>query len=205
MALAAYNLLGVDLGWISKKSAAWLRENAGDIPRGFVEVGAEPVTKLLESTVGLLGGPVGFVLFPEGPEAGRSPTPKQVAAVIAAGKSLRDKAVLVVGVSPWGYVGERDFLPQAQGVFDCILGSGEGVGFPSAIPQKAPGVLWIRPDAMGRTVSVLELFERPRQGQPVQWIDRKNFGAILEFLGDNRPADPAMLRIIGPPPPRMGR
>jgi len=196
VALAAYNLLNVDLGWLSKKSAEWLRRNAGDIPRGFVEVGSEPITRLLNS----LAGPVGFVLFPEGPEPGRSPTPKQVAAVVAAGKSLKEQAVMVVGISPWGYVGERDFLPAAQGVFDCILGGGEGVGFPSAVPQKTPGVLWIRPDASGRAVNMLELFAKPQIGQKIEWIERTTFSAGMEFLGNNRPSDPAMLRVVGSPP-----
>ena len=198
VALTAYNLLNVDIGWLSKKSAEWLRRNTGDIPRGFVEVGSEPITRLLESTAGTLG----FVLFPEGPEPGRSPTPKQIAAVIAAGKSLKDKAVMVVGISPWGYIGERDFLPAAQGVFDCILGSGEGVGFPSAVPQKTPSVLWIRPDGAGRSVNILELFVKPQIGQKIEWIERTTFGASLEFLGNNHPSDPAMLRVVGSPPPK---
>jgi len=197
VALAAYNLLNADLGWLSKKSAEWLRRNAGGIPRGFVEVGSEPVTRLLDSPV----GPLGFVLFPEGPKPGRSPTPKQIATVVAAGKSLKDQAVMVVGISPWGYVGERDFLPEAQGVFDCILGSGEGVGFPSAVPQKTPGVLWIRPDAAGRSINLLELYVKPQIGQKTAWIERTTFGASLEFLGNNRPPDPAMLRVVGSPPP----
>jgi len=198
VALAAYNLLNVDLGWLSKKSAEWLRRNAGDIPRGFVEVGSEPITRLLDSPV----GSIGFVLFPEGLEPGRSPTPKQIAAVMVAGKSLKNKAVMVVGVSPWGYVGEQDFLPEAQGVFDCILGGGEGVGFSSVNPQNAPGVLWLRPDAGGRAINILELFAKPRTGQKMKWTERTTFGAHLEFLGNNRPSDPAMLRVVGNPPPK---
>ena len=202
VALTAYNLLGVDIGWLSKKSARWMRDNAGGIPKGFIEVGSEPITRLLDSTTGTLGGPLGFVLFPEGPEPGRSPSPKQIDAAVAAGKSLKDKAAMVVGISPWGYVGERDFLPKAEGVFDCILGSGEGVGFPGTVPQNTPGVLWMRPDAAGRAVNVLELYFKPQPGQAIQWIERKTFGTSLEFLDNTCPSDPAMLRLIGPPPPK---
>jgi len=198
VALAAYNLLNVDIGWLSKKSAQWMRDNAGDIPRGFIEVGSEPVVRLLDSPVGTLG----FVLFPEGPEPGRSPAPKQINAAVTAGKSLKNKAVMVVGISPWGYVGERDFLPKAKGVFDCILGSGEGVGFPGTVPQKTPGVLWIRPDGAGRAVNILELYFKPQPGQAIQWIERKTFGASLEFLDNTCPSDPAVLRVIGTPPPK---
>lgn len=195
VALAAYNLLHVDAGWLSKKSAKWLRDNAGAIPAGFTEVGGEPVAQLLDTAIGT----VGVVFFPEGPEPGKSPAPDQEKAVLAAGRSLKDKVVMVLGISPWGYLGERDFLSKAEGVFDCILGSGEGVGFPGTVPQKAPGILWLRPDGEGRAVNILELYFQPRPGQNIHWVERKTFGVALEFLDAACPSDPAMLRVIGPP------
>ena len=197
-ALAAYNLLNVDIGWISKKSAKWLRDNAGEIPRGFTEVGSEPVIKILDSPIGTIG----VVFFPEGPVAGKSPAPGQEEAVLSAARGLKDRVAMVLGISPWGYVGERDFLVKADGIFNCILGSGEGVGFSGTVPQKAPGVLWIRPDGQGRAINILELYSRPQPGQSIQWQERKTFGANLEFLDDSCPSDPGMLRLIGPPPPR---
>ena len=196
VALAAYTLLKVDIGWLSKKSAKWMRDSAGGIPFGFVEVGADPVVRLLDSPAGSLG----FVLFPEGPTQGKSPTPAQQEAVLAAARPLKGKVALIIGISPWGFVGERDFLAKAEGVFDCILGSGEGVGFPGTVPQKAPGVLWVRPDGAGRAVNILELYFTPRPGEKTPWVERKSFSSNLEFLDQTCPADPAVQRIIGPGP-----
>lgn len=192
--LAAYSLLNVNLGWISPKSARWLRANTGKLPNAFIAVEKQPVVRLLKSPLGM----VGVVLFPEGPVPGKGPTTRQEEAVLQAGRELDKKAVLVVGVSPWGYVGERDFLPKAQGVFSCLFGGGEGVALAHALSDKYPGVLWLRPDTQGRAVNILEILLPPALGKT--WVENTHFKARLEFLDEEFPADPSMLSIIGKAP-----
>lgn len=193
-ALAAYRLLAFDAGWLSARSGRWLQEGGGGLPSGFELVEAAPVSRVLQSPL----GPIGLVLFPEGPTPGKSPTPEQRALVLEAGRKLAPNCVLVIGISPWGYVGERDFLPEARGVFSCIFGGGEGVGFGFSVPEKSPDVLWLRPDSQGRAVNVLELFALPAKGAP--WKEGQHFEAWLEFLDDSFRADPAMLNIVGQAP-----
>ncbi len=97
-------------------------------------------------------------------------------------------------------MGEKAFLPKAEGVFNCILGSGEGVGIPGSALQTVPGVLWVRPDGAGRAVNIVELYLQPKAGRKILWRERENFSANLEFLDQDCPEDPAMRRIIGPAP-----
>ena len=107
-------------------------------------------------------------------------------------------------MSPWGLVGEKKFLPKAQGVFDCILGGGEGVGFAQSLSDQSSGVLWLRPDGKGRTVNVVDILETPKrnpQSGALKWVDGVNFRAALEFLDSSCPPDPAMQKLIGNPAP----
>lgn len=194
IALAAYNLTHTDAGWMSPKSAQWFMQNAGSLPAGFSQVNDTPVSRVFGSPA----GKIGIVFFPEGPVPGKGPTPEQAQACLAAGKKLQKGCALVIGVSPWGYVGERDFLPLAQGVFNCLFGGGEGVGFGFTVPEKTPDVLWLRPDSKGRAVNVLELYTLPRQGEA--WKENTHFGAWLEFLDNSFTADPDVLRIVGNAP-----
>jgi hypothetical protein len=192
IALAAHNYLRVNLGWLSPAAARWMLEAAGSIPVNFTVVESRPVARLLPSKA----GNIGVVLFPQGPEPGRGPTPEQERAVIAAGKTLRGKARLVLGVSPWGYFGERRFLPKAAGVFHCILGGGEGVGFGDALSEDG-SVLWLRPDSKGRAVNIVEFYALPPESGPVRWREKDNYKAVLEFLDDSCPSDPGMEAILG--------
>ena len=195
LALAAYTILNVDLGWLSKKASQWFTSNTGNVPPGFLTVDAAPISRMVETAAGTIG----VVLFPEGPVPGKEPTAKQEEAVLSAARSMQGRVRLILGISPWGFVGERNFLPKAEGVFNCILGSGEGVGFPYTISTKNPGVLWIRPDGSGRAINVVELYALPEPGQSQQWIERKTFHAGLEFLDAKCPSDPGMLRLLGTP------
>ncbi len=181
------------MGWLSPGAAAWFKQSAGATPPGFSEVGAEAVSRVISTPV----GKIGVVLFPEGPVQGKGPAPEQEQRALAAGRGLRDQCALVIGISPWGYVGERDFLPKAAGVFNIIMGGGEGVGFAHSLSDKRPGLLWLRPDTQGRAVNVLEIRQLP--GKNFAWKENGNFKAQLEWLTDDVRPDPAMLRIIGEP------
>lgn len=195
LALDVHNLLHVNLGWLSSKAEKWLRERAGGVPAGYAPVGAEPVSRIIDTQA----GKIGVVLFPEGRQPGKGPDAALAAKALAAGKALQGKTRLVIGVSPWGYVGERDFLKKAEGVFGCILGGGEGIGFDFSL-REAPGVLWLRPDTQGRAVNILELLELPAFGESPRWKQDDSFRAYLEFLGDPFPYDPVMKKRIGDPP-----
>ena len=194
-ALAAHNLLKADIGWLSTKSAKWLRGATDSLPTGYIEVTQKPITQILESKAGAIG----VVLFPEGKIPGQGPTPEQIREVIAAANNIRGKVRLLVGVSPWGYVAERNFIAKEGGdIFGCIMGGGEGVGFSHSL-QENPNVLWLRPDSQGRAVNILEILELPALGEAPRWKENTSFRAFLEFLDESIPSEPQMNAIIGTP------
>jgi hypothetical protein len=206
-ALRAHSLLRVDAGWISTRAANWLRTQAGKIPSGYHSVATDPVSRVMETPL----GKIGIVFFPEGPTPGKAPTPEQERAALAAGRALREKTALLIGVSPWGLVGEKKFLPGARGIFDCILGGGEGVAFAQSLPDDTPDILWMRPDGKGRAVTILEILRIPRRSSSREkgpqtdrraplWLENVTFRASLEFLDANVPSDPDMRRVIGASP-----
>lgn len=190
-ALAAYSLIKTDMGWLSSKAARWFRQIADATPPGFSVVGATPVSRTISTPIGL----VGIVLFPEGHTQGKEPTPEQEQSVLAAGRGLKNRCSLIIGISPWGYSGERDFLPKAVGVFNVIMGGGEGVGFSHSLSNKLPGLLWLRPDTQGRAVNVLEIRALPDTN--LIWRENVNFRARLDWLDDEVRPDPAMVKIVG--------
>jgi hypothetical protein len=181
------------VGWISPKAAHWLQNATGGIPARYHIVTTEPVARVINTPIGA----VGIVLFPEGPTPGKGPTPEMERKVLNAGRALREKTLLVIGISPWGFVGERDFLPKAEGTFACILGSGEGVAFPHSVSKKNPGILWLRPDSQGRAVNVLEFLQLPAPGGTMQWREGITFNADLDFLDDSCAPSREMEKIIG--------
>jgi hypothetical protein len=183
-------LLKVNAGWLSPRAAAWMRNAAKAIPPGYNEVGDAPVSLTLPTAAGT----VGLVLFPRGTGSRNAPTPKQQERVLAAAAALRPSVALVIGVSPWGYEAERDFLPRAQGVFSCLLGGGDGPGFSQSLQSKSPGVLWARSDAKGRCITEITLLLRP-DGE-LQWKDGTTFRARLVDLKPSIMPDRAMEDLI---------
>jgi hypothetical protein len=185
-------MLQADAGWISRGAAAWLNNAAGGVPAGYLEVDRKPRDKILRTPA----GPVGIVFFPEGPVPGKGPTPDQERQVLEKGEKLRGQVPLLLGISPWGLVAEKNFLPRAGGIFDCILGGGEGVGFGFSLAEKVPGLIWLRPDGKGRAVNVLELNRMPDGKTPFVWEEGRTFNARLDFMGESVPADKAALELI---------
>ena len=194
--LAAYNYLKVDAGRISAFTAGWLKKSAGSIPAGFSVVDDSPVSVTLATSA----GPVGVVFFPTGKGLGRAPTDDQFAETIKTGYKLKQNCALVIGISPWGMQAEQKFLPKAQGIFDSLLGSGEGPAFGQSSNAKAPGVLWSRADVNGRAVNLIEIFELPQQGQAGDWLEGVTFKASLTYLEGKQAPDHGMIKIVGEQP-----
>ncbi len=191
LALAAHNLLRVNAGWLSPKAAAWMRGAAKAVPSGYSEVGTDPVSLVLPTAA----GKIGLVLFPRGDGPKDAPTPEQQKRVLAAAAALRPSAALIIGVSPWGFEAERDFLPLAQGVFSCLLGGGDGPGFAKSLQSQSPGVLWARSDSKGRSVTEITLLQRPGDG--FRWTEGTSFNARLIDLKPNvAPPDRTMEALI---------
>ncbi len=191
--LALHDALGVDAGWLSPASEAWFFSGAGKFPKGYSTVKKSPETRLLS----VFGTTIGLVFFPEIAEPSPEPdAPDSIQAqCLKAGRTLGAKADFIIGVSPWGMDAERDFLSLADGVFNLILGAGEGLGFAQAFDSRAPGVLWMRSDSLGRGMTILELEQLPTAGQ-YPWIPGVTFNSRLEPLHPSIPTVPEIDALI---------
>lgn len=196
LAVKAYSYLKVDAGRLSPFTAGWLKKAAGSLPAGFLTVDTEPVAKAFNTPAGI----VGVLFFPTGDEPGRTPSAAQMQATRKAGHKLKDSCDLVVGISPWGMQAEKEFLPMAQGVFDCLLGGGEGPGFAQSVNRSAPGVLWSRSDVNGRALCVIDVLELPARAQAADWLEGVTFRASLTYLEGKQAPDRGMIKIIGEGP-----
>lgn len=191
-ALKVQDYLKPDAGWLSPASGKWFLKHTGRTPEKYIPVEKAPEILLLERAQVR----VGLVFFPEGSAEKKAPTRDETRAVLAAAESLKEKADLIIGVSPWGFALEQEFIEAARGAFSLILGGGTGIGFSHTTLSTTPETLWSRPDPGGRSVNIIEFFERPATGTPFYWIDGISFKAWQEPLGPSSPPDIGMQKII---------
>ena len=191
--VAGHTRLGATVGYLCPEETAWLTENASKIPPGYHPVKAEPVTVMVPTP----NGKVGFVLFPKGTETNGLPSEAQIEAVLAAGKALVGKASLIVGISPWGNVGEYRFLPKADGVFSILMGGGNGLSYAYSTEFSTPTLLWVRSESQGRAVNILNIYEMPAPGHLPLWQEGISFSAGQTFLFLRLPPDQGMEKAIG--------
>ncbi|WCB45424.1 hypothetical protein PH214_10090 [Nitratidesulfovibrio vulgaris] len=192
-----YDLLKVDDGYLSPKAAQWFMTHAGGTPAGFRSVDGPPQTRI--HTVNAMR--VAVVFFPPLPQGVDDPTPEMVRDALSAGRKARSGADLVIGVSAWGSLNERDMLPRCEGVFDILFGSGTGSAFDGTVDGVAPGVLWARPERDGKGVNVVEVLALPQPGQPNDWVPGITIATRYIMLSDTVAHDPAMEAVIGSVPP----
>ena len=124
-----------------------------------------------------------------------APVPdKLMEATAKAAASLRDKASLIVGVSPWGALDEEAFINSRSGVVDILLGSGGGSGFASRV-SKDGKTLWTRAYIKGKTINRLELLALPGQAG-FAWKVGDNFTAKVDPLDEAFPQDPGIVQLL---------
>ncbi|MDR1125394.1 MAG: hypothetical protein LBM64_04940 [Deltaproteobacteria bacterium] len=191
--MAAYAALRPQAACLSPEAGRWFRAGRVNIPEFFV-----PLSKMdgrAASRIVEIGGrTVGLVFFAEadgGLEQAR-------AGALFAGRQLLPRVHLLVGVSPWGFAAEKDFLPEGAGLFHILLGGGSGPGFAVASSAQAGEILWARPAAAGVGVNVISLYRWPEAG-PLRWENGLSFEARQEFLGPGLQEDPEIARLFAEP------
>lgn len=189
---AVYDALHVDCGLLSPAAAAWF---GGASPARFVEAADRPVTRRL--SVG--GHSVAVIFFPPlsagGTRESETPTPKLLAAVLAAADAASD-ASLRIGVSPWGFEGEYAVRQALEQRFHVLLGAGPGAPFAAEVNAQVPGLIWSRADRDGRSLMVLDLLTLPQPGEPFAWEWGLSMQAKEVRLTSDIPSDPRMEAIL---------
>jgi len=136
------------------------------------------------------GDLIGVVRFPSLKKGEDIPSDDQIKKLSTAIKAERKKVKLLLGLSDWGWVGEREYLAKnPDAVPDLLLGSGRGSGVNGRIEANGR-CIWIRPYDKGRTVSEVQVYAWPDRSKPFAWKEPDNIKSLSIGLGDNYQDNP---------------
>lgn len=138
------------------------------------------------------------VLFPPPPPGKEQPSLALIEAVDRTVSEMSPKPQIVVGLSPWGYFNEKDYLKQARNPVDILLGSGPGLALSGKIAADGRTV-WVRPYSRGKTLMQIEVLQWPERKHGFQWPD-KSVRVLSDPLDDKVRPDPETAAILATTP-----
>ena len=139
---------------------------------------------------------IGFYRMPTLPNGGTTPDSTVLRDVSDMIKALRSKVTLLVALSDWGWLGEREYLADGDAIHpDVLLGSGLGSGVNGRV-MGDDSCIWIRPYDKGRTLVELQVFSWPTRGQDVVWSEPDNYRVLSIGLGDEYVENPDVNAIL---------
>jgi hypothetical protein len=187
----ALELTGYDIFLMSPADATVFRNTGTAVPRSWTQ----PVDRPELIVKAVPGGSLAFVLFPD---TGR-PDPDLEKELTRFTRDLRQSGQfnLIVGVSTWGATRESAFIEGSEPVFDIVLGSGEGPGYPGLYLQ-GNNVLWLRAFTKGKSVLSVTIPELPAAGTKAVWDPEVNIRTQNLSLDDTVPSDPQIEAIFKP-------
>lgn len=127
---------------------------------------------------------IGFIRLPSLPDGEHIPSPELVRQIAEIVKRERASTDLLVGLSDWGWVGEREYIGQSPEFMpDILLGSGLGSGAVGRMDDNRR-CSWNRPYEKGKTVIEVQLFAWPDRSKPSAWEAQDTIQSISIGLGD---------------------
>lgn len=188
----AYDFMNYDVGLLSKTGAKHFAKGGikADTSRKSAE--EEPITFVTTSS----GDRIAFVRFPTLREGSDIPSNFIVDKTASNIRKARRGTKLVVALSDWGLIGEREYLLRnPQFVPDILLGSGRGSGINGRV--EADGrCIWVRPYDKGRTVNEVTINSWPDRSKPINWEPQVTFSSLSIGLGDKYSDHPEVKAIL---------
>lgn len=188
----AFHLMKYDVGLLAEGEARAF--SGADVPMDATRKTASeaPVTVLATAR----GDEIRFVRFPSLPEGRDLPSDDDIKRASRKITAQQGESRLVVALSDWGWLGEREFLAQnPKAVPDILLGSGLGSGVNGRIEAQGR-CLWVRPYDKGRTLNRIELLAWPDRSKPFKWQLSGNVRCLSVGLGDQYMDDPDVSAIL---------
>lgn len=180
----AYDYMQYDIGLLSEKEAEVFAGKQYDKTRRTAE--EEPFS-VIETKK---GDKIGFIRFPSLPEGQDVPSQRLIDKITAALQKERSNVDLLVALSDWGWVGEREYLAENRDVVpDILLGSGYGSGVNGRI-QADGRCIWVRPYDKGRTICEINIFDLPTRTSPFTWKQSGSIQTQSIGLGDQYSDNP---------------
>lgn len=135
---------------------------------------------------------IGFIRFPSLEEEVETPSADLIEHIADMVKEARKKTDLLVGLSDWGWVRERDYIAQSPEYMpDILLGSGVGSGATGRMDENRR-CSWNRPYSKGKTVVEIQVMTWPDRTKPAAWVEPNSIQSRSIGLGDKYLDNPAM-------------
>ena len=137
-----------------------------------------------------------FIRFPSLPRGQDVPSRDTIDKLSRKVMAERGNSRLVVALSDWGWIGEREYLAQnPKGVPDILLGSGLGSGVNGRVEAKGR-CLWVRPYDKGRTLSMIQVMAWPNHSGRFKWELSGNVRCTSVGLGDQYMDNPDVSALL---------
>ena len=191
--------LGYDLGVLTGGEAAQLKtvlsgpEADNPIPPGWMQFSDQAQTKIFTHH----GLRLGFIILPHtpGPQGQNTSGNGQMPGLEEAIRSLKSSCDLSIGLSPWGWQKEKEFLESGSPVPDILLGSGSGPAILGKLANNAHTV-WLRPYSQGRALNAISIPDPQAKDWVNGWRIEKNIHLEFLVLDDRVPSDPDIQELL---------
>jgi len=188
----AFDLMKYDIGLLAQ-SEADVFHDAGAICEDWRKTEKIAPVTIIESSN---GDKIGFLRFPSLSKGEDIPSGDLIKKISKTVKNERNNVRLIVGLSDWGWVGEREYLAQNPDfVPDFLFGSGRGSGVNGRIEANGR-CAWVRPYDKGRSVNEVQVYAWPSRSASFAWKELVNFKALSTGLGDQYHDNPDVGAIL---------
>jgi hypothetical protein len=186
-----HELMGYDAAILTPLEEHALAAAKAPLPKSFtlVDTVKTRVLKVGDADIGL-------VMAPPLKSERMPPSLEEMNAVIDAAKALKPKVKLLIALTPWGIVPEKQLIDLGAGVFHVVLGSGQGSGLTGRLDADGR-TAWVRAFMKGKALSEIRILAWPA-GDDFKWISNQTvlFGA--KALDDRYPEDQAVVDMLRP-------
>jgi hypothetical protein len=176
----SFDFMKYDIGLLASGEAK-VFSDAGMVAEGWRKTAKEASFTIIKSSN---GDKIGFIRFPSLPNGKDIPSSDLIKKIAKTIKKERDNVRLLVGLSDWGWVGEREYLAlNPNFVPDFLFGSGRGSGVNGRLEANNRCV-WVRPYDKGRTINEIQVYTWPDRSTQFTWKEPDNVKTISIGLGD---------------------
>lgn len=188
----AYDYMKYDVAFMGENEARHLAQLGVKVEPNRKTTQTEQVTTVSTAD----GRKVAFIRFPSLPKGDDIPSEELIAKVSMLTKRAYNEADLLIGLSDWGYVGEREYLAQdPEYMPDFLFGSGHGSGVTGRFTANSR-CGWYRPYDKGRTVIEVRLNAWPDRTKPFEWKEPDTILSLSFGLTDNYKDHPDVSAIL---------
>lgn len=186
----AHSLIQADFTFLSSNEQDLLTKAGVEIPENWIIPEASATTRLVTK-----GELVVALIYPPKIDSKVKELPPDALKQLGEAIGLaREKAKLIIIVSPWGRNLEESFIKTASTIPDILLGAGDGYGLPTQA-QAEQKMLFARNFTKGKDLLFLEILSLPNNGK---WKQEVNFDHKPFVLGDAISPDPKIEEVLAP-------